>query len=282
MTKGQISEANLFRLARQLASREREFLAIKGATKSQEIVKHYRLALRKGRLPFGKDGSYDAERRLIILSNQITSVERLKFTFYHELMHHLIREDGELLSYLHDSCTPDQLEIMLERLCQAGAAEFAIPSSHVREYLDHNPFSTLAIPVLCDGFKVSAPAVAYQLVYCAKHECYFVACEPGKGKQNIQQEAFMGQDADGIELRVIYSGKSLGAKYSIARHTTIPHDHLLWAAFRDRTHLSERAMIPFRSGRKWEVYCDALFFRDSVYGFFNVTAPIAPQQLPLL
>ena len=50
-----------------------------------------------------KDGAYIEDESKIIISSNLTSEERQRFTIFHELTHHLVREDDELYSYLHDA-----------------------------------------------------------------------------------------------------------------------------------------------------------------------------------
>lgn len=281
MSSDLISEVRLFKLARQLAKRKRDEIVALDLSRARTIAKHYGLSWKLGKLPLNKDGSYDEEKKTIIVNSRISSVERRKFTFFHELMHHFIRQDGGILSYLHDSASSERLDTTLERLCQIGAAEFVIPADEVRSHLSDTPFSTLAIPVLCEQFGASAPAVAFQMTYCARHECYLTICELDQRHHNENQKAFLESRYVGRILRIIYSAQSSRTKFSIARFTEIPSNHLIWAVFREQNHRVGRADIPFRSGTVWIVDCDALFFRNAVYAFFNATSPVAPQQLSL-
>ena len=66
------------------------------------------------------------EGRTILINSRVQNKERKQFTRFHEVTHHLINEDEELISMLHDA-TWDQngeYERQVERLCNIGAAEF--------------------------------------------------------------------------------------------------------------------------------------------------------------
>ena len=61
-------------------------------------------------------------------------VSRRRFTFYHEIVHQLIKRNDVLFSILHDQYRADtDFERICERLCDVGAAEFLIPRTRVRQ-----------------------------------------------------------------------------------------------------------------------------------------------------
>jgi Zn-dependent peptidase ImmA (M78 family) len=54
-----------------------------------------------------------------------------RFTFYHELMHHWIEHDDEMLSLFADA-PPTADEALMERLCDVGTAELLLPEEDVQ------------------------------------------------------------------------------------------------------------------------------------------------------
>jgi len=76
------------------------------------------------------------------------------------------------------------------------------------------------------------------------------------------------------QLFVQYSTKSPSQdKYTIAKFTTIPADHLLYKVYETRQSSKGKDRIPFWSGTDWFVDCDAIYLKGRVYAAFNVTAP---------
>lgn len=271
-----VPEGKLHQHARELARRERELFLERNLADKEAIAAHYRLRLSETAFP--KDGALVDDT--IILRAFGTSEERRNFTFYHELTHHLIRQDDSFLSDIHDaSSDPDRL---IEQLCNAGAAEFLVPCGEVLSYTDTHGFSTSAIPELCGKFLASGIVVAIQMTVTASHECYLVIAAPvEKAIPPEQLRLDPWDDESHLALQIQYSAKSPSAKYSIARGTDVTHDHLIAQTYRQRCRTTGKAGIPFRTGEKMLVDCDCLYFRESVYGFFNVTPPIGirPQRL---
>jgi len=78
----------------------------------------------------GRDGLLEPASKTILLAAGQPAT-RQRFTLAHEVMHHLIESDGDLLSDLHDVYEGRALEVALERLCNLGAAEMLIPGEQV-------------------------------------------------------------------------------------------------------------------------------------------------------
>ena len=78
----------------------------------------------------GRDGLLEPASKTILLAAGQPAT-RQRFTLAHEVMHHLIENDGDLLSDLHDAYEGRALETALERLCNLGAAEMLIPGELV-------------------------------------------------------------------------------------------------------------------------------------------------------
>jgi Zn-dependent peptidase ImmA (M78 family) len=60
---------------------------------------------------------------------------RAEFTIYHEITHHLLDEDGEILEHFTDLLANDSVAFdrEIERCCDRGAAEFLMPRTRVAE-----------------------------------------------------------------------------------------------------------------------------------------------------
>ena len=248
-----------------------------------DVAQRFGLQVSVGQLPADKDGAYIESERKIIINRDVTSEERRQFTIYHELVHHLIREDEDLYSYLHDTYTDaDQFDKTIELLCNIGAGEFDLPQEHVRELIDTNGFSLNLVSLLCEQISVSGPAALIQLIQCAPHRCYGVVCEVGISpiQVNPSQTAFV-QTTQENNLFIRYAIWSPAARYSLSRWTLIPREHILEKAVNEKGIIKGRDNIPFRSGKKWIVPCEALFFRNCVYGLFNETPPPNQQQIRL-
>jgi hypothetical protein len=83
-------------------------------------------------------------------------------------------------------------------------------------------------------------------------------------------------------LVMLYTVASPSATYAIKRGQPVPADHLMYAAWRrgDET-IRGQAHIPFASGKRWEVPCDALYFRGHVFAFFHASDPVSAGQMRL-
>lgn len=276
-----VPETKQIQLTRQLVVREKAKLKALGKTRRKEIANYYSLSLNTVSLSQDRDGMLVEDT--VILNNAGRSVERENFTFYHELVHHLINNNEELLNLIHEAAAPPGE--VIERLCNAGAAEFLAPSDEVRSMVYEHGFFTTAIPILCERYIASGLVVAFQMTSCANHECYLVVAEQRLIASSQEQLTLVGvalEKADQWRLCITYTACSPAAEYSVARHTLIPTDHLMMIACAERGRVTGIANIPFRSGTEWAVDCDALYFRGSVYAFFNVTAPFGPGQLQLV
>ena len=107
-----------------------------------DIEQCFRLQVCEEPLPLDKDGAFVEGEAKIIVNSNVTSVERRNFTFFHELTHHLVREDDDLYSYLHDAYVdPEAFDKTIEFLCNIGAAEMLLPRDQVRELIEHQGFS---------------------------------------------------------------------------------------------------------------------------------------------
>lgn len=250
----------------------------------ERAAQHFGLQVRSGDLPIRQDGAYLEDSRTIVINRIVTSKERRRFTFYHELVHHIIRQVDDLYSYLHEAyAEPARFESVIELLCNVGAAEFIIPRDQVRGLIELEAFTLTHLPRLCTNRAVSAPAALIQLVQCAPHRCYGVVCKVGVPPTSTlnAQQALMPKPTN-PSLYILYATWSPSARYSIARYTSLPSDHLLSQAYQDRGFISGEDRIPFRSGIDWRVPCETMYFRGKCYGVFNANPPPNPDQPRLL
>ncbi len=103
------------------------------------IAKHLDIEVKEEYHPFD-EGQYMPKNPpitnspIIVLDSRIGDADRLNFTFFHEITHHLVREDDELYSFLHEYTPQDQdFKAALEHYCNIGAAEFLIPDEDVHK-----------------------------------------------------------------------------------------------------------------------------------------------------
>ena len=174
---------------------------------------------------------------------------------------------------------------MIERLCNAGAAELLMPADDVQGMMREYGFSTGTIPVLCNRYNASSIAVAFQMIFTATHHCYLVIAEPDYIAPENDLPMLVDTPPAEVQLRLvmIYTAASLSAKYSIKRGQVVPVNHPISAAWdQEGKVVSCQAKIPCASGRDWEVDFDALFYRGKTFAFFNVTHPASKDQMQLL
>lgn len=270
-----VGEKQLRQLVCALAKRTRNEIEEAGLKSNdfRGIADKYDVALCWEELPLNNPGYYSKDERKIVLNSRITNQERLNFTFFHELIHHLVEHDDEILTLLADAYIASDYDTM-ERMCNAGAAELLMPSEDVRQVMRTKGFSAALIPELCQRFQASSLAVAFQLVNLASHKCHLVIAEP---LTNGHDQA--------AELIIIYTGRSPAEdKYSVARGHALPERSLLYEVWQLGEGESKQAedCIPFASGTEWVVPCDAFRFCGKVFAFFNVEPSISPNQMTLL
>ena len=231
-------------------------------------------------------------QRTILINSSIQSQERKRFTQFHEVMHHLIDEDEELISVLHDA-TWDQngeYERQIERLCNIGAAEFLMPREEFTKLYKEKGFNVELIPFAANHFRSSAIATTIQLAQIAPNSCITAICEYGSILHETapaQKHLFNKEDATPkTKLHVVYSASSPTMKYGLARGTNIPDDHLIHQAFLEAQHLEGESYVPFRSGNRLPCYCEALPDTDKnrVYALFHLIRPpnSNPDQLTFI
>jgi len=235
-------------------------------------------------LPLGDEGQYiPADPPIIVLDPRISDPDRLNFTFFHEVSHHLIRQDDGLFSFLHEhaSVSDEHFDAALGYYCNVGAAEFLIPAEEVRKIIEEQGFSIRLVQHLELIYPASKPAIAIQLAQCATHRCFVVVCEWGQiPQQHVPQASFISPMDKGPQLYVLYASSSPSAKYPIGRFVAVPSDHVIALAYQSQSTVKDTAPILFRSGnREWKCECEAFYYKGKVYAAFNASPPTSPKQL---
>ena len=228
--------------------------------------------------------------RTILVNSRIKNEERKQFTRFHEVTHHLINEDGELISEIHDATLNQEGEYkrQLEQLCNIGAAEFLMPSEQFRELHKKLEFNVNVIPLASSHFGASAIATTIQLAQLAPNSCISAICEYGAplNRTPPTQENLVKEESASVKptLHVAYAASSPSTKYLLAKYTRIPDGHLIHQAFSDFEAIEERSYIPFPSGKKMPCYCEALQDKDRhrVFVIFHLTPPPNSNQLTFI
>lgn len=245
------------------------------------IASHLNIKIKEGGVYYGTGGIYvSGERPKIVIDPRSGGQERLNFTYFHELSHHLIREDGDLFSFF-DDFSPKDFHETLEHYCNIGAAEFLVPEAEIREIISERGFSIELLRELDAIYTASKPAIAIQLSHCAPHQCIVLICKYGIVPQRIEgQVPFDWMPADvSPQLYVHYSSSSPSLKYRTAPFVVISKDHLLSDVYESRKELKGRDNIPFKSRKKWPVDCEGFFYKGKVYAIFHITPPPSQNQL---
>lgn len=245
------------------------------------IASYLKIEVKERTISFGDGGMYlPRDSPEIAIDPTSGNQERLNFTFFHEISHHLIREDDELYGFLHDY-SPKDLRTTLEHYCNIGAAEFLVPAEDVREIINERGFSIELICELDESFPASKPAIAIQLAQCASHACVVVVCEYGVMPKKNSDQSFLGniQTPALPQLFVRYSSGSPAYKYNTGRFIPIPKDHLIAIAYQTQELVKGRDNIPVHSSRAWSNNCEAYFYKGNVYAVFNVTDPPSSNQM---
>jgi hypothetical protein len=250
------------------------------------IASYVGVMTKEEHLPLGDEGQYiPGDPPIIVIDTWIGDSDRLNFTFFHEISHHLICQDNELYSFLHEyaSANDKHFDTALEHYCNVGAAEFLIPAEDVRKVIEEQGFSMRLVEHLDPIYPASKPAIAIQLAQCATHQCFVVVCEWGQTPQRqIPQTSFISPVDSGPQLYVLYASSSPSTRYPIGRFVPVPSDHVIALAYQSQSMAKDTAPILFRSGnRRWKCECEAVYYMGRVYAAFNVSPPTSPKQLRL-
>lgn len=251
-----------------------------------EIRNGLGLDVKEGKLSPDIDGLLQGHT--IVINTRIQYEERKQFTRFHEVTHHLIKEDEELFSTLHDLTWSrnGKFDATLEELCNIGAAEFLMPREEFTKLYKEKRFNVQLIPFASSHFRSSAIATTIQLAVVAPHSCITAVCEYGlmPSKTTASQAHLFGGKhlLPKPKLHVVYSASSPATKYRLARYTGIPNDHLINQAFSEGDTLEGDSDVPFPSGNRMPCSCEALPHGNRVYVLFHLTTPPNPNQLELI
>jgi IrrE N-terminal-like domain len=238
-----------------------------------DLAHELEISIAVGKLGPDQEGAAFAER--IVLDPASGVKARQRFTFYHEIVHHLVRRNDKLYSILHDQYRSDEdLIRIIERLCNVGAAEFIIPRRTVLAAIDAEGFSILPVRDLSRADEVSPTAVCIQLALCAKHGCIATVCRMVLS-QKVDSLGLFGEVEPRMGLQVETAVSSSYTKYRIARGSLIPKGHLLYETYEAATDdiVSDIAQVPFRSKRTWLVKCEGICIGKQVFGLFHLDPP---------
>ena len=229
--------------------------------------------------------STNNDKPVIVIDPTSSDEERLNFTYFHEVSHHLIRSDNELYEFLDNLATQNQdLRVLKEQFANIGAAEFLLPGKEIKDFIDENGYSIKLLREFDEKYSASKPAIAIQLARQAIHKCFVVVCEYGSIQIQDEEQISLPSESTGEteskHYHIRYSASSPSNKYSIGKYVVIRKNHLLRKIFEERLEFAKGAdNIPFRSGKEWAVPCEGIFYKGKVYAVFNIDSPPPPSKL---
>lgn len=249
------------------------------------VAKYLKIKIVERKLDYGDGGLYLPNKEPIIaIDVHSASQERLNFTYFHEICHHLINNDGELHNFLDGFELKDKdFHSTIEKYCNIGTAEFLVPQKKINKIINKRGFTIEMIRELDEVFPASKPAIMIQMAQCASHECILVVCDFGIIPKRIEDPAPIIKSTiyPQSHLFVQYSSSSPSCKYSTGRYIPVPKEHFLTGVFARKDFATGNDIILFRSNTKWRVNCEGFFYKGKVYGVFNITDPNSPQQMKL-
>lgn len=149
-------------------------------TKSHHQSNKVQLHLKSGMI---LANSAYAHLHTITYVSDLKCSERIEFTIFHEILHILTEQDGEIVSELHDHfyyTRDDRLEKWaLEALCNVGAAEFFMPLAVYVPFIRDRGWQANAIPAVASEFKCSNIPPAFQFALTHPKPCTTLVCEHG-------------------------------------------------------------------------------------------------------
>ena len=229
-----------------------------------------KLGLRLLRAPLqpGTDGMLSG--KWVYVDRGVRWAPRAEFTIYHEITHHLMDEDGEIIEHFTELLRNDDRAYKreIERCCHKGAAEFLMPRARVAETIRSEGFSVGLVGLIAERHGASLIASALQLAHCAPVECYVVLCSygPVPGGRSPQSG-----------LYVDYAGASPTRVYPLARFSPVRGDHVLYHAHEDRGRAEGGTYVPFPSGNHMPCYCEAMPLGPFVAGILFFGKSAAPR-----
>lgn len=216
----------------------------------------------------------------ILIDPQQSSEERRNFTFYHEVTHHMIRQNDALYEFITEHAYHN-FEQTLEHYCNVGAAEFLIPLETIKNEIKTEGFSVKLIQKLGNQHSASKPAIAIQLAQAANHKCIILVCKFGNipTKNPCQKTMNYSQSQDCLYIQ--YASSSPTCKYSCARYVVVPKIHLIYGVYKDGQYCYGQDVTLFKSGNNFRVYCEAFKLHNSVFAELRFSDPVSANQLSL-
>jgi len=223
----------------------------------------------------------------IVINRDISYLERKNFTLFHEISHYLISIDDEIISLLMQfhAGKDEDYKRYIESLCNMGAGEFLAPIEQISEKISGKKFSITLLKELDSSFPASKPAIIFQLARAASHKCTLVIIDQGYPPQttNLQLASFQGAPVFKNQFYILYSATSKRNKYRPGRYTIIPKHHILRNAFEEKSFVTGRDFIPYKSGNQnHKCDCEAMYYHGKVFGLFNLERPSYAHLQPKL
>lgn len=264
MMEGWVAQREVDRQVRALVARACVEYGLADGCNGETACARIDLHLSTGPLPIGNDGLL-ADRHIVV-SDRVTWPPRREFTVFHEIVHYLLDEDGELIEHFTAMYRKDAAAYQqeLERCCNLGAAEFLLPQERVYEVIRREGFKVALVDHLASQHGASIVAAAQQLALCAPADSYVVLACDGNAP-------WVPRPYDG--LCVEYGFMSPDTRYPLARYSPLPDDHLFTVAWRDQRALTRHTYIPFRSGRRKPCYGEAHPIDNRIIGFLSPHRP---------
>lgn len=241
---------------------------------SLNICNFLKITLIPKNLPNGEYAFYSRDKKLIAIDTQKGTPERVNFSFFHEISHHIIENDDEIFfqmtELVGDKKALDDIE---EELANVGAAEFLMPSYEIKALIDQKGFSIRLFPEIYEKYPASRPAVLIQMAQYASHKCILCMCDP------TLDESLHNR------LKVEFSTRSPSTKYFMGKSYLIPLGHYLNDLSEYTPYLYDRnAQIPYKKSRSvHKVFSEGIFYDRKVYALFNLNEPpLSKSEAPTL
>jgi len=172
---------------------------------------------------------------------------RENFTLMHELGHHLIRSDEDLLSMIaDDDLDPHVLE---ERICDAFAGRMLVADDVLSAIAGGHRPQAADLRLLFDGCSGSLEACAVRLAERLRCEGYVVLL-------------------DRRSHSVRFASPSPECSYSWGRGTPVPVGHPAWRAQEGQSYRGQGELV-WRSGYKRNLWLDAVGDGTTVVAIFS-------------
>jgi Zn-dependent peptidase ImmA (M78 family) len=224
--------------------------------------------------------------KIIVINRNIRFPERNNFTFFHEISHHLLEQDDDIISFMMEYHAGKDREYSqyIEKLCNIGAAQFLAPLDQVREFIQQRNYSITLIKELDIAFPASKPALLFQLAQATPHKCTLVIVEKGfdNTKPNNPNQLLNEIPCSAPSYYTLYATTSPSNKYWPGRFVPLPKHHILVNAFESNALLKGEDFIPYQNGNQdHRCYCEGILIGSKVYGLFNLESPHVKDQPPL-